>query len=146
MEQRLIGKELHKLNNAIRRHLCKNTSALKAGDEITGTNLRIIRFLKSNEHRDIYQKDVEKEFGITRSTASRVLVLMEEKDLVHRAGVEHDARLKKLTLTERSARMGESMQRVGEQTDAKLLEGFTEEEKKVLFGFIDRMVDNLGRD
>ena len=142
-EQRQIGRELHRLDNGIRRYLCQNSPACKCRDEITGTNMRIIRFLKNNEHRDVYQKDVEKEFGITRSTASRVLVLMEEKGLVQRLSVDHDARLKKLVLTEKSARMGEEMRMVGEQTDARLLTGFTEEEKEQLYSFIDRMVENM---
>lgn len=146
MEQRHLGRELHRLDNGIRRFLCKNSAAIKSKDEVTGTNLRIIRFLKHNEHRDIYQKDVEKEFGITRSTASRVLVLMEEKGLVKRLSVEHDARLKKLVLTEKSARMGEAMHQVGEKTDTLLLQGFSDAEKEQLYDFIDRMVENLGRE
>lgn len=146
MEQRHLGRELHRLDNGIRRFLCKNSAAIKSKDEVTGTNLRIIRFLKNNEHRDIYQKDVEKEFGITRSTASRVLVLMEEKGLVKRLSVDHDARLKKLVLTEKSARMGEAMYQVGEKTDTQLLQGFSDEEKEQLYHFIDRMVENLSRD
>jgi len=145
-EQRHIGRELHRLDNCIGRYLCKYSSACKHKDEVTGTNMRIIRFLKTNENRDIYQKDVEKEFGITRSTASRVLVLMEEKGLVKRLSVEHDARLKKLILTEKSALMGEEMRQIGEKTDAKLLEGFSEEEKKQLYAFIDRMAENMSRE
>jgi len=146
VEQRQISGELHRLDNGIRRYLCKNSAALRTGDEVTSTNMRIIRFLKVNEHRDIYQKDVEKEFGITRSTASRVLVLMEEKGLVKRLSVEHDARLKKLILTEKSSQMGEVMHQVGEKTDAQLLKGFSEEEIKTLYAFIDRMVENMNRD
>lgn len=142
-EQRHIGRELHRLDNVIRRHLCQHNCACKPRDEVTGTNMRIIRFLKANENRDVYQKDVEKEFGITRSTASRVLVLMEEKGLVKRLSVEHDARLKKLVLTEKSTQMGEAMRQIGEKTDAKLLEGFSEEEKEQLYSFIDRMVENV---
>ena len=145
-EQRQIGRELHRLDNVIRRYLCKNSCVCKSNDEVTGTNLRIIRFLKANEQRDIYQKDVEKEFGITRSTASRVLVLREEKGLVKRLSVNHDARLKKLILTEKSARMGEAMRQVGEKTDARLLDGFTEEEKNQLYSFLDRMIDNMSRE
>ena len=145
-EQRHIGRELHRLDNCIGRYLCKYRSACKHKDEVTGTNMRIIRFLKTNENRDIYQKDVEKEFGITRSTASRVLVLMEEKGLVKRLSVEHDARLKKLILTEKSMQMGEAMRQIGEKTDVKLLEGFSEEEKEQLYSFIDRMVENIGRE
>jgi len=145
-EQRHIGRELHRLDNCIGRYLCKYSSACKHKDEVTGTNMRIIRFLKANEHRNIYQKDVEKEFGITRSTASRVLMLMEEKNLVKRLSVEQDARLKKLVLTEKSMQMGEVMRQIGEQTDRKLLEGFSEEEREQRYGFIDRMVENVSRE
>ena len=145
-EQRHIGRELHRLDNCIGRYLCKNSCNCKHKDEVTGTNLRIIRFLKANENQDIYQKDVEKEFGITRSTASRVLVLMEEKGLVKRLSVEHDARLKKLILTEKSMQMGEAMRQVGEKTDMKLLEGFSDKEKEQLYSFIDRMVENISRE
>lgn len=142
-EQRQIGRELLRMNNVIRRHLCNTKGNCYPADEVTSTNLRIIRFLKANENRDVFQKDVEKEFGITRSTASRVLVLMEEKGLVKRLSVEQDARLKKLVLTEKSSQLGERMRIVGEQTDVKLLEGFSEEEKQQLYSFIDRMVKNL---
>ena len=142
-EHRQIGRELHRLDNSIRRYLCQHSHSFKMKEEVTGTNIRIIRFLRSNTHRDIYQKDVEKEFGITRSTASRVLVLMEEKGLLTRSSVDHDARLKKLTLTEKSIKMGDMMHQIGEQTDAQLLDGFSDEEKEQLFGFIDRMVENM---
>lgn len=141
--QRHIGRDLHRLDNCIGRFLFRQSGEIRTDDEVTGTNMRIIRFLKVNENRDIFQKDVEKEFGITRSTASRVLVLMEEKDLVRRCSVESDARLKKLVLTEKSSRMADRMREIGEKTDAKLLEGFTEAEKETLCLFIDRMTKNM---
>lgn len=144
-EQRHIARELHRLDKCIGRHFCKYKCASESPDEITGTNMRIIRFLESNQENDIYQKDVEKEFGITRSTASRVLVLMEEKGLVKRTGVDHDARLKKLILTEKSQKMGQRMRQIGEETDEKLLEGFAEAEKEQLFSFIDRMMENISK-
>ena len=142
-KQRCIGRELHRLDNCIRRYLCQFSCECKSREEVSGTNMRIIRFLKANEHRDVYQKDVEKEFGITRSTASRVLVLMEEKGLVQRLSVPQDARLKKLILTEKSNHMGEAMRQIGEKTDAQLLKGFSEEEQNQLYAFIDRMAENL---
>ena len=145
-KQRCIGRELHRLDHCIHRFLCQFGTECKIRDEeVSGTNMRIIRFLKANENRDVFQKDVEKEFGITRSTASRVLVLMEEKDLVKRLSVPQDARLKKLVLTERSMKMGEAMRQIGEKTDEKLLEGFSPEEQAQLFSFIDRMVQNISK-
>ncbi len=145
-EERHIGRELHRLDHCIGRYLCKHKCAAKHREEVTGTNMRIIRFLKANENRDIYQKDVEKEFGITRSTASRVLVLMEEKGLVQRLSVEHDARLKKLILTEKSTKLGEDMRIIGEKMDAQLMAGFSDEEKQQLYSFIDRMAENVSRE
>ncbi len=144
--QRQIGRELLRLNNVIRRYFCKNNCGCKSRDEVSSTNMRIIRFLRMNENSDVYQKDVEKEFGITRSTASRVLVLMEEKGLVRRLSVEHDARLKKLILTEKASCLDDKMRIVGEKADLRLLEGFSEEEKQQLYSFIDRMVENISRE
>ena len=96
-----LGKELHRLDVSIGRSLyqCLIASGL---EELSGTNGRIIRFLSEHENEDVYQRDLEKEFGITRSTASRVITLMAEKGLVTRTGVGHDARLKKLALTEKA--------------------------------------------
>ena len=60
-DQRQIGRELHRLDNGIRRYLYQQNPMIRCKDEVTGTNMRIIRFLKANEHRDVYQKDVEKD-------------------------------------------------------------------------------------
>ena len=91
----------------------------------------------------MYQKDLEGEFGITRSTASRVLRLMEHKGLLERQSVPHDARLKKLVLTERSRRVLQEMCQTGMTIDARLLRGFSPEEVQTLYGFLDRMFQNL---
>ena len=87
--------------------------------------------------------ELESEFGITRSTASRVLRLMEQKGLVERQSVPQDARLKKLVLTERSRRLVQEMCQTGMTIDARLLRGFSPEEVQTLYGFLDRMFQNL---
>lgn len=143
MKKRLnLGKELHRLDVRASRILCQELSACGL-DELSGTNGRIIRFLNENEDHDVYQRDVEKEFGITRSTASRVITLMEEKGLVVRSGVSHDARLKKLTLTEQAKGYGDIMHRHAENMSRRLLEGFTKEETDQLRQYIERMQKNL---
>ena len=87
--------------------------------------------------------ELESEFGITRSTASRVLRLMEQKGLVERQSVPHDARLKKLVLTERSRRLVQEMCQTGMTIDTRLLRGFSSDEVQTLYGFLDRMFRNL---
>ena len=42
-EERHIGRELHRLDNVIRRYLCQNSASFRPRDEVTGTNMRITR-------------------------------------------------------------------------------------------------------
>lgn len=142
-EQRKVTRMIHRLDLSIGRYLCQHLAQRNLDEEMSSTNARIIRFLSANEESDVYQKDVEKEFGITRSTASRVLVLMEQKGLIIRSGVEHDARLKKLTLTEKSRHFSDMMRENGREADEQLLSGFSPEEREQLFGFLDRMSENM---
>ena len=54
---------------------------------------------------EIYQKDIEQEFKVSRATASNMLQLMERKGLIVRESVSRDARLKKISLTEKAKNM-----------------------------------------
>ena len=140
--QRKIGIDIHRLDNRIRRCV-QHTATQHEMEAVSGTNGRIIRFLSEHTDRDIYQKDLESEFGITRSTASRVLRLMEQKGLVERQSVPQDARLKKLVLTERSRRLVQEMCQTGMTIDTRLLRGSSPDEVQTLYGFLDRMFRNL---
>ena len=142
MEQRKLAKELHRLDIAVGRKLHQE-SDVKQLEDVTCTNLRIIRFLNEHSDREVYQRDLEKEFGITRSTASRVLMLMEQKGLIERHSVKKDARLKKLVLTEKSRAISASFIGSGRRMDQLLLEGFSPEETGLLFSFLDRMLENV---
>ena len=75
MEKIWIGYELRSLNNLIRRYF-EFSSHKKEIETITGNNGWIIGYLAENKNKDIYQKDIEDHFTITRSTASKVLCLM----------------------------------------------------------------------
>ena len=59
-----------------------------------------------DDHADteIYQKDIEQEFKVSRATASNMLQLMERKGLIVRESVSCDARLKKISLTRKRKR------------------------------------------
>ena len=140
--QRKIGIDIPRLDNRIRRYVQRSVTQYEM-EAVSGTNGRIVRFLSEHADRDVYQKDLESEFGITRSTASRVLRLMEQKGLVERQSVPHDARLKKVMLTERSRRLVQQMCQTGTTVDTRLLSGFSPQEVQTLYGFLDRMFQNL---
>lgn len=142
MKRKLIGLELRSLNNLIMRKV-ENSPVKKQVDSITGTNGWIIGFLAENTDKEIYQKDLEKQFSITRSTASKVLILMEKKGLIERHSVPHDARLKKLILTEKAWKISELMKEDATRIDDILTNGFTEEELKYIYSCIQRMKNNI---
>lgn len=141
----MLSKEMHSLDIAVNNILQQTLEEYDMVGEISTLQLYIIRFVMENGEKDVYQRDVEKEFGFTRSTASRILLQMEQKGLIIRSGVEHDGRLKKLTLTEKSTKVGEAMCQTYYNIDQKLINGFADEERKQLFYLIDRMRENIAK-
>lgn len=142
MQEARVGLELRSLNNLIKREI-DNSPEKKQADSITGTNGWIIGYISKHSDQDIYQKDLEEHFSITRSTASRVITLMERKGLVKRESVASDARLKKLVLTQKAMDASEMMYRGAAEMEKKLTKGFTKDEIDRLFSYIERMKHNL---
>ena len=141
----VVGKELRNISNKIKRLIEERTSSYKP-ESLTGMQGWIMGYIAANEGRDIFQKDVEKEFDIRRSTASGILQLMEANGYIIRQPVLRDGRLKKLVLT---AKAMEIHDRITEQilrTESQLLWDFTEEEKAELMRLLRKMSDNLDKE
>ena len=88
--------------------------------------------------------DIEKEFDITRSTASKVIDLMEQKGLIERQKVSSDARLKKISLTPKAEQLSALFEKDQKNLEETLTKGFTAEELQTLNEYIIRMKTNLG--
>ena len=97
--ERFLGRQIKVLNHAFGRRLREESSA-RGLDELTIMHGRILGYLKHNQDRDVFQKDIEEAFNITRSSVTGVVKLMEQKGYIRRESVAGDARLKKLCLTE----------------------------------------------
>ena len=92
-----IGRMINRVSSKIKRDF-KNLPSFKKLDNISSTNSFIIIYIY--EHGGcVYQKEIEDRFGITRSTVSKVLSLMEQKNLIIRESEEIDQRKKKIILT-----------------------------------------------
>lgn len=106
------------LNNQISRDI--NTFALQF--KLTGTQIQILDFLNgfaSNEN--VFQKDVEKEFNIRRSTATNILKNMEEKDLIKRTALPSDSRLKTIEVQSSGQKIQAEISKFLAETDNKIL-------------------------
>ena len=113
------------------------------GREITPMQGRIIGYLGLHRDQDIFQRDIESAFSITRSTASKTLTLMEENGLIRRSGVSGDARLKKIEPTDKALGM---LSRFDEQMircERLLCTGLTEEERATLTALLQKLQGNV---
>ena len=140
--KKTVHNELRSLSHLVYRFI-ENLPNKKKVESMTGTNGCIIGYLAENTDHDVFQKDIEKAFGITRSTASKVINLMEQKGLVERQSVSYDARLKKIVMTDKSKAISHLMTEDMILVDGILTDGFTEEEKKALCSYLERMKKNL---
>ena len=98
MEQIILGKELHKADNHIRRRI----DAIAIAHGVTGIQAFVLHYICMHApNKDVFQRDVEHEFDVRRSTVSSVITHLESKGLLTRAQASRDGRLKKLVPTER---------------------------------------------
>lgn len=137
----MISGKIRSLATKIRRKT-ENIDAIMKLDEISGTNGFIIGYISSAKGA-VFQRDIEKEFGITRSTASKVISLMEKKGLIERKSVLQDARLKQIILTQKALDLNENVVKELTAFEQKLFLGFKEDEKKTFSSFLSRIEENL---
>lgn len=136
------GKEIRSLSNLIMRFITLKLNK-NFVETATGSNAWILLYLSKHKEKDVFQRDLEKEFCITRSTASKVVILMEKKGFIRRDSVSGDARLKKLTLTEKGEQIIELMADDKYVVEQTLVKGFTSEELDRFCGYIQRMKNNI---
>ena len=140
-----IGWQIKVLSNLIKREV-GNFGCDKYQDELTGNNMFIIGYLARHREEDVFQKDLEEFFSVRRSTMSTIILRMEQKGFLSRESVSHDARLKKLVLTEKGEQIHEMIESKIEDTEKKLSSGLTEDEKQTLFHLLEKLRQNLESD
>ena len=115
------------LANLIEREM-RTSSAIENMIKMTNMHGRIISYLHRNEGRDIYQRDIEKTFMISGPSVSEVLKLMQKNGLIERQSVKHDARLKKIVLTDKGRQLDAEVQQSMDAVENEVAAMLSEEE------------------
>ena len=139
---RSIGMECRCLSNLVRRKMGE-TDAIKVSQQLTGMHGYVIGYLYNHQDQEVYQKDLEKRFEMRRSTATQMISLMEKNGLVLRQPVLHDARLKRLVLTEKAIEMHKQVEKEIEKVESLLKNGLTQDELQTFFAVMDKVKANL---
>ena len=139
-----VGYKIRIIHNQMQKQMeyRKSQNEFETG-ELTRMQRFTVGFLYHNRDREIYQKDLEVEFAISRATASNMLSVMERKGLIKREPVEHDARLKKLVLTEYAKKLHTRVLQDIMETEELLTQGLNEDDIHKLHQYLDIMIQNI---
>lgn len=141
-EKKLISHELRVTGNKMKRR-AEASIPPEIKCSVTPVQGRVIGYLYRNRDRDVFQRDVEEIFSITRATASAMLSAMERGGLIIRRGVERDARLKKLELTDSAVCYHQQIWQGIQEFEAMLTQGLSAEEKETLLHLLRKVEANI---
>lgn len=140
--RRTVGYELRTLHNLIYRYVhVKNT--MEFGQSASEVHFWVLGYLAGHKNQDVFQRDLEAEFEVRRSTMTGILQTMEKNGWISRVSVDYDARLKKLLMTEKAKRIMDKKASVIANFEKGLVEGISREELDDFFVTIDKIKKNL---
>ena len=135
-----VGRIIHMLSHQLKRR--GTMPEVEMG--LTPMQKHVLTFiLFETMERDLYQRDIEEEFRIRRSTASGILQLMEKNGFLLREPVAYDARLKKLVLTPKALAVHEGVISRIRATEARITKDVTPEELEQFFAITAKFRRNL---
>ncbi len=140
--QNAVGGKIRLIHNQIKKVMEPKREANEGN--LTAMQRWMLGFLEAHADEEIYQRDIEAAFSISRATASNMLKTMEGRGLIARVPVAHDARLKRVVLTEKACKIKLQTRQDVREMEEQLMRGISEEELVVFHRCLDRMLINLG--
>ena len=137
-----IGYNLGVIHNLIGRGMAKSIHVKKCPN-ITPIQIKILKYLVSNQDKHVYQKDIETIFEIRRSTVSCVLKTMEKNNMIKRVDSSVDARSKEIILTDEAKSKQQDMEKYLIKLEKVLTKGISNDEKKQFVNVLNKIQDNL---
>lgn len=138
--EKYIGKDIIVLSNRIKRKM--RVAAESFG--ITDTQGRVLRYIwEESKKREVFQKDIEDEFDIRRSSVTQIIKLLERDGLIVRESVQRDARLKKLILTEKAIEIQKVMNGKVRELEAEMQKDISPEEKELFLKILCKIRKNV---
>ena len=138
----VIPAQMRRVNNLIFRKINQFHRENEVED-VTPMHEWILSYLFWHRDEPVYQRDIEREFSITRSTVTNILQLIERKGYIERQSVPQDARLKRLVLTEKGACIREKTMQALHQTDEFVESLLTPEENAELLRLLNKLRKGL---
>lgn len=148
MDHKDIGRHLAELNNLVHREMlrcepCAEESDPADKDSVSHAGSCILAYLHDHSETDIFQKDIEKEFHVRRSTVSKVLSALESKGYIKRIEVDSDHRLKKIVLTDKARLITDKLKSARSRLQQKMVRGISDDELTKFLCTMEKIKQNL---
>lgn len=148
MDNKDIIRHLAELNNLIHREIAKTKACTTTDNEqninaVSHVGKCIIAYLRDHNHIDIFQKDLEEEFQVRRSTMSKALTLLENRGYISREAVSNDRRLKKIVLTDKAESVATNINMYRKNLEEKMVENISAEELTSFKITLEKIKHNL---
>lgn len=136
--------KLKKINNKIKKNLM--SSEIIQNDELlTTTQGYVLGFIRNHnlDNIDVFQKDIEKAFRISKAFASEIVFTMEKSGYVKRVALTSDARYKKIIVTDLGVKKLEIIDGELNKVQSNMTISLDENEHKQLLFLLDKIEKNL---
>ena len=137
--EQTIGSSLYAVDIKIRRYF----SNCRVGENLTASQGRVLHFILCPPKKEIFQKDIEAEFGIRSPTATDLLKALEEKGYITRQNSTVDNRLKQILPTQKALSYKKQVTKDVAKMEEKLSAGCTKEELAQFIATLQKMSQNL---
>ena len=148
-EEESMEREIHNIGLLIK--CMDNTIMRRALEDIPEEEERppvmqgwIIKYLHDRQGEDVFQKDIERDFHIARSTVTSLVKQMEREGYIARVGVERDSRLKKIILLERGEILCDCISENNSILEDRMVQGISPEDLELFLKVARQILRNLG--
>ncbi len=126
-------------------HWCtdqKMTTALTQVD-LTASQGQILGYIAHRKSPPC-SRDIEEQFHMSHPTVSGLLSRLEKKAFIEFFPDESDRRCKRIRLLPKGQEFTENIHRTIGETEAQMVQDFTDEEKEQFFALLSRAIHNMG--
>ena len=134
-----VYKYVTQLSNAQRRLIDR----LAKGRTYSGAQGKVIHYLFENTDKVVYQKNIERDFGMRPATATELIKSLEKMEMVRRVPSEKDGRCKEIVLTKNAEALRDEVSDDMYKLERLMTKAIEEKELLLWVSITERMLDNL---
>ncbi len=138
-----IGYQIKELGRLLDKNILQKASLNIDDDSVTAMHGWMLGYLYHRKDDEVFQKDMEADFHMAKSSVTAALQSLEKAGYVRRTSVERDARLKKIELTEKGLGFHCRIERAINEMEESLMVDFSQEQKKELFTLFGQLRNRL---